>query len=331
MTPPATATPSRVTVRTDVPRKPAPACPLVSVFILTRNRLEVLQKAVQSVLLQEGVDFEILILDDASDCGDTAHALTARLADPRIRAFHVTTSLGVAGGRNLLMNESRGAILVSLDDDAVFTHPDALRLAVESFERWPRAGIVAFQITNVIRNERTPLVPFQRRTIQSHPEVVQQPALVASYRGGGHALRREIFTELGGYRSDMMYSGEEMDLAYRVINAGYEIAYQPEVQVDHFPMPSVVGPTAGRKVSELTFHIRNRVYLAWRYLPALYLPSYLSIWLAYYAFSALRTGQLGSFLLGLRSVPGYLRGVKRETFSADALKYLREHNGRLWM
>lgn len=41
--------------------------PLVTVYIPTRNRLELLYRAVQSCLAQSFSDFEIIVVDDASD------------------------------------------------------------------------------------------------------------------------------------------------------------------------------------------------------------------------------------------------------------------------
>src|SRR5438128_265660 len=94
--------------------------PRLSIMVLTRNRLDVLRNCIHSILRQRSPDFEIVILDDASDCMDTAAAIAREFADPRIRPYRSESSLGVAGGRNFLMEQARGEILVSIDDDAVF-------------------------------------------------------------------------------------------------------------------------------------------------------------------------------------------------------------------
>jgi GT2 family glycosyltransferase len=299
-----------------------------SVFVLTRNRADVLRNCVRSVLRQTCRDFELIILDDASDGNDTADAMAREFGDSRIRPYRAESPLGVAGGRNLLMSEARGEILISIDDDAVFTTEDALEKVACAFYDQPKVGAIAFKIMNVVSGTRAPLVPISRLQLARNPDALGERALVSSFRGGGHAVRKRIIDELGGYRSDMVFGEEEMDLAYRIIGAGYEIAYEPSIEVDHFPMPSTV--KSGRARSELFYHVRNRAYLAYRYLPLRYAVAYASIWAARYALVGLRQRQLNEFIRGAIATPKFLRGVKRESLDRNALAYMAAHGGRLW-
>src|SRR3546814_16732699 len=59
----------------------------VSVQIATRNRLKPLCRAISSVLSQDYPEFEILVLDDASDSANVCEAVRAAFSDPRIRCF----------------------------------------------------------------------------------------------------------------------------------------------------------------------------------------------------------------------------------------------------
>ena len=88
-------------------------------MVLTRNRRDALRSCVASVLRQQFDDFEIVLLDDASEGVDTAATIALEFSDERIRPYRVESSLGVAGGRNFLMEHSHGEILVVIDDDAV--------------------------------------------------------------------------------------------------------------------------------------------------------------------------------------------------------------------
>src|SRR3546814_14502530 len=51
--------------------------------------------------------------------------------------------------------------------------------------------------------------------------------------GCGHAIRRSAFEQVGGYEEDLFFIGEEIDLAYRMLNRGYRIKYLPEIRVRH--------------------------------------------------------------------------------------------------
>src|SRR3972149_8350933 len=192
----------------DFPLSALPATTRVSVIVLTRNRLEVVRNCVHSILRQRPRDFELVILDDASDTCDTAAAIASGFRDPRIRAFRVPRSLGVAGGRNSLMDKARGEILVAIDDDAVFVAENALDEVCRAFDRKPTVGAVAFKITNVVNGKRKPRIPLRRSLIARNPAIASTPTSVSYFIGCGHAIRRRVVHECGAYRRDMVY-GEE--------------------------------------------------------------------------------------------------------------------------
>jgi glycosyltransferase involved in cell wall biosynthesis len=93
------------------------ALPRISVLIGTRNRPEVLKRCLRSVLGQDYVNFEVLVLDDASDSCRVCDSIQ-ELADPRLRCFRASDPLGVAGGRNRLMELAEGNMFFVMDDDA---------------------------------------------------------------------------------------------------------------------------------------------------------------------------------------------------------------------
>lgn len=304
--------------------------PRISVLVLTRNRVGVLRNCITSILRQRFRDFEVVILDDASDTEDTSAAVAAELSDPRIRSYRVDSCLGVAGGRNFLMDKACGEILISIDDDAVFVGEDALEEVRTSFERSPKTGAVAFRITNVVSGERSPKIPFPKAIVSRNPTIATKRSHVAYFLGGGHAILKRIIQTHGGYRSDMFFGEEEMDLAYRIIQAGYCISYEPTIEVDHFPMPSVVGNHETHRSSELFYHVRNRAYLAYRYLPWTYAVPYLGTWMLRYAVKSVRDNNVSDFFRGACATPQFLRGVQRQVLDRVALEYLTKHGGRLW-
>lgn len=86
---------------------------MVSVIIPTFNRAYVLRKAVESVLSQSYLDFEIIIVDDGSKDN------TASVIEPlkkHVRAFHISHS-GVSKARNTGIEKARGEWISFLDSD----------------------------------------------------------------------------------------------------------------------------------------------------------------------------------------------------------------------
>ncbi len=307
---------------TDMPIKPR-----LSVMVLTRNRLPVLRNCVRSILVQRFHNFEIVILDDASDSEDTAAAVAAEFNDPRIRPYRVEACLGVAGGRNFLMDQSRGEILVSIDDDAIFVDDNALGEVCNAFEREREVAIVAFRINNIIDGKRTPFVPLRRSAISRDPKAILKRVPVVYFLGCGHAIRKWIIDEYGGYRDDLVFAGEEWDVAYRVIRAGYQIIYEPSVEVDHYPLPSVVAKSKSAAASEVFYQIRNHAYLAYRYLPWRYVIPYMGAWTLRCALRSFREENILSLIRGVAATPRFLRSVKREVLDQNSLIYLAAHGG----
>ncbi|MFL6306060.1 MAG: glycosyltransferase family 2 protein [Candidatus Sulfotelmatobacter sp.] len=87
----------------------------VSVVIPTRNRPELVRRAVESVLAQTHRDFEIIVVIDGPDQG-TETAL-CEIRDPRLHVLPLPESLGGSDARNAGITASTGAWVAFLDDD----------------------------------------------------------------------------------------------------------------------------------------------------------------------------------------------------------------------
>lgn len=99
--------------------------PLVSIYLPTRNRSALLIEAAQSVLAQTFSNFELIIVDDASD--DDTPKITKQLAssDPRIRVIRNSMIAGPCDTRNIAIEAARGEFLTGVDDDDLML-PDRL-------------------------------------------------------------------------------------------------------------------------------------------------------------------------------------------------------------
>jgi glycosyltransferase involved in cell wall biosynthesis len=101
------------------------AAPDITVVLATYNRKACLPRAIASVLAQEDVRFELIVVDDASTDGTADYLAT--LNDPRIRVIAVGRNLGPSGARNLGLEAARGDLIAFLDSDDVYR---SSRLAV---------------------------------------------------------------------------------------------------------------------------------------------------------------------------------------------------------
>jgi glycosyltransferase involved in cell wall biosynthesis len=86
----------------------------VSVIVPTYNRRALLAESLASLGAEEGVDFEIVIVDDGSTDGTAAWLAT--LGDPRIRVLSGAHA-GIAAARNRGLAAARGEIVAFHDSD----------------------------------------------------------------------------------------------------------------------------------------------------------------------------------------------------------------------
>jgi glycosyltransferase involved in cell wall biosynthesis len=106
----------------------SPPTPVVSVVIPTRNRWRRLQRALRMALEQEGIDLEVVVVDDGST-DDSPPAIGA-VQDPRVRMLRNETSRAVAAARNRGIQAATAEWIAFLDDDDLWS-PHKLRLQLE--------------------------------------------------------------------------------------------------------------------------------------------------------------------------------------------------------
>ena len=197
----------------------------VTVIITTRNRKADLCLAIDSILRQS-IRVQILVMDDASTDG-TSELLAERY--PMVDVNRSETRLGLIVQRNRATELARGSIVISLDDDAIFTEPTTIAKALEPFKD-PRVGAVSIPIVNIIGEDRSRPGAAPVRTPGTH--------LVPAYIGAGHALDRDLFLRLGGYENGLFQWGEETNYCVKLYGNGYVVAMADCADVEHRPNPA---------------------------------------------------------------------------------------------
>ena len=199
-----------------------PTTPAATIVIVTKDRGDVLPDAVASAVQQEG-DPEILIVDDGSSDGGVD---AVQAAFPQVRVHRFETSAGLVVRRNDAARLARGAVLVSIDDDAVFTAPDTVTRTLAEFSD-PRIAAVGIPYIDVRRNDIM---------LQRAPD--DEGCWIGPvFRGTAHAVRRDVFLALGGYRERIVHQGEEADYCLRLLEAGYVVRYGRAAPIHHRESP----------------------------------------------------------------------------------------------
>jgi GT2 family glycosyltransferase len=137
---------------------------------------------------------------------------------------------------------------------------------------------------------------------------------------GASACRRQAFLAAGGYWPPLFIGHEGWDLAFRLIEAGHDLVYTPDVRVRH-----MVDPTIRPSGRIYYTYARNAVWVALRnHRSARALRSIVQD-LALMGFAALRAGELGAYRRALvdaaRGAPAAL--ATRSPLSPAAYRRLR--------
>lgn len=94
--------------------------PLVTVYIPTYNRVDLLKRAVESVRQQTYQNLEIIIVDDCSTDNTHQYLEEASKQDSRIRYFIKEKNSGACVSRNIAIANAKGEFITGLDDDDYF-------------------------------------------------------------------------------------------------------------------------------------------------------------------------------------------------------------------
>jgi glycosyltransferase involved in cell wall biosynthesis len=127
---------------------PGAGPPDISVVLATYDRRYSLPRAIASVLAQDGVRFELIVVDDASRDGTADYLAT--LCDPRIRVIAAERNGGPSAARNLGLKAARAGIVAFLDSDDAYL-PRRLAAPLAAFAA--DAGLVC-TLSSAIRHDR---------------------------------------------------------------------------------------------------------------------------------------------------------------------------------
>jgi glycosyltransferase involved in cell wall biosynthesis len=213
----------------------------VSVVVPTRNRWTLLSRnALRSGLDQEGVDHEVIVVDDGSDDG-TAEQLS-RLGDSRLRVVRHQRPLGVAQARNAGIAAARGEWVAFLDDDDLWS-PHKLRMQIDASRAegadWAYAGVVS------VREDRTVdyVFPLPDRN-ELDRELLVRSVLPA---GCSNVIARtELVRGVGGFDEEF-FQLADWDLWIRLALEGNG-ALCPEIVVGYVMQPESMLLTDRRDV-----------------------------------------------------------------------------------
>lgn len=225
----------------------------ISAIICTHNREKYLGAAIDSLLVQDLSQFDVLVVDNASSDG-TRQIVEARLPNPKLRYVYEST-LGLSVARNRGAKETTSDILAYLDDDAV-AEPCWLRELLGAYEQNDNLAIAGGKVTLIWPEDCSQPPDWISLNLQGAlgyynlgDEVVEihNPGLTP--RGLNYSIRRTFLESMGGFDLNLgrvgqkLLSNEELVMTELALKNRWHVYYLPGALVAHNVAPERISRT----------------------------------------------------------------------------------------
>jgi glycosyltransferase involved in cell wall biosynthesis len=198
---------------------------MISVIIPFHNAEQYLDRCLEAVVHSRNVEYELVLVDDAST--DSSREIALRYRD---NILTLPGTRGPAFARNRGAERARGSLLFFIDAD-VFCRADTLEKIEEIFRSEPDLSAVIGSY-----DDDPPAAGFLSRYKNlTHHFVHQHGAAEAStFWTGCGAIRKRVFDDAGGFdESYLRPSIEDIELGYRLKAMGHRIALCRSLVVKH--------------------------------------------------------------------------------------------------
>lgn len=176
--------------------------PVVSVLMTAYNREMYIAQAIESVLVSEFTNFELIVVDDCSKDGTLEIAKNYEKLDRRVSVYLNKKNLGDYPNRNMAASYAKGKYLKYLDaDDMLYDY--CLSVMVRFTEKFPEAG---FGLSCYADDERP--FPYLLTPREIYLESFTKSNHFDRAPGSG-LIKREVFSAVGGFSGKRMVGDYE--------------------------------------------------------------------------------------------------------------------------
>lgn len=209
----------------------------LSVIIVNYNVKDYVAQCLMSVKRAiDGIDAEVFVVDNHSKDGSCAYI---RKMFPWVKLIESSHNLGFARGNNVAIRRAVGEYVLLLNPDTIVGE-NVLRDAVKFMDSHPAAGGVGVRM----HNDNGTLAPESRRALPSPMVAMRKfmghgshyymshllwdsPQKIEIISGAFCMMRRASLNKAGLLDEDFFMYGEDIDMSYRLLKAGYENWYLP--------------------------------------------------------------------------------------------------------
>ncbi|TXE10383.1 glycosyltransferase family 2 protein [Gelidibacter salicanalis] len=222
----------------------------LSVVILNYNVryfLEICLRSVEAAL--SDIDAEIILVDNHSS--DDSCDMVSQLF-PHVILIKNEQNLGFSKGNAIGVAVAKGVYVCILNPDTVVGE-DTFKTCLNYADGIPDLGILGCQLVD----GRGQFLPESKRNIP-RPKIAIKKVLglsngyyanhlkpseggpVSVLVGAFLLLKKQVYDNVGGFDEDYFMYGEDIDLSYRILKAGYHNHYYGQISCIHFKGESTI-------------------------------------------------------------------------------------------
>jgi GT2 family glycosyltransferase len=221
---------------------------VISVVVLTHNRLDLIRRCVDDVLLRTSEKTrEIVIWDNGSDDG-TGEYLDA-LTDPRVRVVHNPENIGMNAYARAFALATQD-YLVELDDDVIEAPEQWDETLLDAFVRLPEIGYLAASLVDDPNDSASRYFAYlrEKRKAYTRRELNGVAVLEGPTGGSCTMTSRELYERVGGFKQNAKFVYWREDAAYvkDLKRLGYRAAVLEGLSVWHAGGPYYSKPNPAK-------------------------------------------------------------------------------------
>jgi GT2 family glycosyltransferase len=244
-----------------------------------KDRADVTLEAVYNS--KTNYSYEVIVVDNDSQDGTVEMIRQKYLSNPEIAAKTTlieNTNEGFVGGNNRGLALAKGGYVLLLNPDTKLA-PDNLQVMLDFMKSRPDVGAASCKLIKENgeidwasrRSEPDPKVAFYRlsglqklfpkkfgsynKLDKSVDEESEVDAIVGAYM----MISRECLNKVHGFDPDFFMYGEDLDLCFRIRQAGYKVWYYPKTYSYHYK-----GQSSKKASAFSLYHFHNAMWVYYK-------------------------------------------------------------------
>jgi GT2 family glycosyltransferase len=212
----------------------------ISVVVAVRNEIKHIEKCITSLFTQgyKG-KYEVIIVDGIST--DNTYELLTKLQKKYPFKLFRNPKINAAAGRNIGINNATGDHIAFIDGDAIAAS-DWLTQITKAFKKSNATGVGGPDLLPKDANKTahiigaimtSPLAQGGRLNPSTQHTLMEEERYVEHIPTCNVCYKKEPIEKIGMF-DETFAKGQDLELSYRIIQAGYKLYYSPKIKVTHY-------------------------------------------------------------------------------------------------